>query len=67
LDREGKIVYIPLLEREKAKELIQSGMEKGKIEGKLEVASNMLANGIMPELVVKITGLPKERIQGLMN
>jgi predicted transposase YdaD len=36
LDKEGKIVYIPLLEREKAKELIESGIEKGKREGKLE-------------------------------
>jgi predicted transposase/invertase (TIGR01784 family) len=71
LDREGKIMYIPLLEREKAKELIQSGVEKGMKKGmekgKIEVARNLLAKGISPDIITETTGLPKERIQGLMN
>jgi predicted transposase/invertase (TIGR01784 family) len=67
LDREGKIMYIQLLEREKAKELIESGVEKGKIEGKIEVARNLLARGDSPDTVSKIAGLPKKKIRELMN
>jgi predicted transposase YdaD len=75
LDKEGKIMYIQLLEREKAKELIQSGVEKGKLEGKregrlegkLEIARNLLARGDSPDTVSKIAGLPKKKIQELMN
>jgi hypothetical protein len=63
LDKEGKIVYIPLMEREKAKELIEQGAEKAK----LEVARNMLAKGIAPELVVEIIGLPEGRIKRLVH
>jgi predicted transposase/invertase (TIGR01784 family) len=71
LDKEGKIMYIQLLERERAEELIQSGVEKGKLEGrlegKLEVARNLLARGDSPDTVSKIAGLPKKKIQELMN
>jgi predicted transposase/invertase (TIGR01784 family) len=56
-------MYIPLMLRDRADEIKQSGIE----EGKLEDARNMLAKGIAPELVVEITGLPEERIQGLLN
>jgi predicted transposase/invertase (TIGR01784 family) len=66
-NREGKFMYIPLMLRDKAEEIKQSGFEEGKIDGKLEDVRNMLANGIARELVVKITGLPEDRIQGLMN
>jgi hypothetical protein len=66
-NREGKSMYIPLMLRDSAAEIEQRGVEKGKIDGKIEDARNMLANGIAPELVGKITGLPAERIQELLN
>jgi predicted transposase/invertase (TIGR01784 family) len=68
-------MYIQLLEREKAKELVQSGIEKGiekgietgKPEGKLEVARNLLANGVSPDVIAKSAELPIEKIRKLMN
>jgi hypothetical protein len=59
LDKEGKMVYIPLLEREKAKELIE--------KGKLEVARNLLANGVSPDVIAKSAEIPVEKIRELMN
>ena len=66
-NREGKSMYIPLMLRDSADEIKQSGIEQGIEKGKIEVARNMLENGATPEFVVKTTGLPEERIQGLMN
>jgi hypothetical protein len=56
-------MYVQLLERKRAEELIQSGVEKGKIE----VARNLLARGDSPDTVSKIAGLPMKKIQELMN
>jgi hypothetical protein len=66
-NREGKSMYIPLMLRDRADEIKQSGFKEGRLEGKLEDARNMLANGATPEFIVKITDLPMERIHGLMN
>jgi predicted transposase/invertase (TIGR01784 family) len=66
-NREGKSMYIPLMLRDRADELIEKGVEKGVEKAKLEDARNMLAKGIATELVVEITGLPEERIKRLMN
>jgi predicted transposase/invertase (TIGR01784 family) len=70
-NREGKSMYIPLMLRDRADEIkrngFEEGIEKGVEKAKLEDARNMLAKGIAPELVVEITGLPEERIQGLLN
>jgi predicted transposase/invertase (TIGR01784 family) len=67
LDREGKIMYIPFLEREKANELIQSGMEQGIERGKEEMARSLLANGVSPDVIAKSAGLPVEQIRALAN
>ena len=40
----------------------KQGIEKGKSEGKLEVARNLLAEGMKIELIIKITGLSEEEI-----
>jgi predicted transposase/invertase (TIGR01784 family) len=61
--REGKAMYIPLIMRDSAAEIEQRGIEKGK----LEVARNLLASGIPPEVIAKSAGLPLERIQGLIG
>jgi hypothetical protein len=70
-NREGKSMYIPLMLRDSAAEIKRSGFEEGKIdgklEGKLEDARNMLAKGISRDIITEITGLPAERIQGLLN
>jgi predicted transposase/invertase (TIGR01784 family) len=67
LSREGKIVYIRMGEREEAAEIERRGMEKGKLEGKLEVARNLLANGISPDIIAKSADLSLEKVRALMN
>jgi predicted transposase/invertase (TIGR01784 family) len=71
LSEEGKIVHLYIGEREEAEKIrmsgINEGIEKGKLEGKLEVARNLLARGDSPETVSKIAGLPQEKIRELMN
>jgi predicted transposase YdaD len=59
LDREGKIVYVSIAEEY----YTQKGIEKGR----LEVARNLLANGVSPDIIAKSAGLPREKIQELMN
>jgi predicted transposase/invertase (TIGR01784 family) len=52
---------------------IELGMQKGKLEGKLEgkhereleIARNMLANGLDADLITKLTGLTLEEIRTL--
>jgi predicted transposase/invertase (TIGR01784 family) len=43
------------------------GRQEGRQEGKLEVASNLLANGVSPDIIVKSTGLSPDQIKNLMN
>jgi hypothetical protein len=74
-NREGRAMYIPLIMRDSAAEIeqrgiekgIKKGIEKGIEKGKLEVARNLLASGIQPEVIAKSADLPLERIQELMN
>ena len=49
--------------RKEKKQLYQ----QGKLEGKLEDASAMLLNGLSLPLIVKITGLSREEIEGLQQ
>jgi predicted transposase YdaD len=75
LNKEGKIVYIPLGERELAREIeqrgmekgIEKGMKKGMEKGKEEMARNLIAIGISPDIIAQSAGLPLERIQSLLN
>ncbi|MDR2174620.1 MAG: hypothetical protein LBO82_01620 [Synergistaceae bacterium] len=62
-NREGRAMYIPLIMRDSAAEIEQRGIEKGK----LEVARNLLASGMPPEVIAKSAGLPLERVRGLIN
>jgi predicted transposase/invertase (TIGR01784 family) len=70
-NEEGKAMYIPLIMRDSAAEIKQSGIEegiaKGIEKGKLEVARNLLADGMALEAIAKSTKLPLDQIQGLMN
>jgi predicted transposase/invertase (TIGR01784 family) len=62
-NREGKSMYIPLMLRDSAAEIEQRGAEKAK----LEVARNLLAKGIAPDIVTETTGLPEKQIKKLLN
>jgi hypothetical protein len=46
---------------------IEEGIERGIEKGKLEVARNLLARGISPDIIVESAGISLEQIQGLMN
>jgi anaerobic selenocysteine-containing dehydrogenase len=59
LDRDGKILYVSIAE--------EYYTNKGKLEGQIEVARKLLARGDSPETVSEIAGLPREKIQELMN
>ncbi len=41
--------------------------EKGKTEGKVEVAKGMLSKGMQISLISEITALPKEQIEQLKS
>ena len=41
------------------------GIEKGKEKGREEMARNLLANGISPEIIAKSAGLSLEKIQAI--
>jgi predicted transposase YdaD len=50
---------------------IQEGKLQGKLEGiqegKLEVARNLLARGVSPDIIAESVDMPLEKIRGLMN
>jgi predicted transposase/invertase (TIGR01784 family) len=43
------------------------GEEKGRQEGIIEVAKNLLANGVSPEIIAKSSGLSVDDIRTMMN
>jgi len=50
-----------------AEKWIQEGIEKGKLEGKLEDAKKMLQIGLNVEQIIEITGLRRDKIEELME
>jgi predicted transposase/invertase (TIGR01784 family) len=46
---------------------MEQGMEKGMEKGKLEIARNLLANGVPLDVITKSSGLPADKIQALAN
>ena len=70
LNKEGKIVYIPLGERELAIELEQRGAEREaqRSTEKMErMVRNLLADGISPDIIAKSADWPVERVKKLVN
>ena len=63
MSREDKNMYISVFERVYKAE----GMEKGKRENTLEMAKNLLAEGVSPEIIAKASGLAISEIHSLMN
>jgi len=46
---------------------IEQGMAKGIEQGKAEMARNLLANGISPDIIAKSAGLSVEQVRSMMN
>ena len=44
---------------------IEKGIEKGRKDSVIEIARNLLANGVSPEIVSASTGLSLDEIAGL--
>ncbi|MDR1481084.1 MAG: hypothetical protein LBI74_00490, partial [Synergistaceae bacterium] len=66
-NKEGESMYIPLLLRDSAADIEQRGREDGIEKGKLELARNLLTNGVSPDVIAKSAELPIEKIRELMN
>jgi predicted transposase/invertase (TIGR01784 family) len=47
------------------KNSLDTAKEEGKIEGKIEVAKNLLRNNVSIEIIINSTGLTKEEIENL--
>jgi predicted transposase YdaD len=70
LDREGKVMYEHFLKSVEEEHAEQRGIEKGIVKGiekgKQEVARNLLANGVSPEIITRSTGISPDDIRRLM-
>ena len=71
LDREGKIVYEHFLKDVEEEVVEQRGFEKGFENGfengKEEMARNLLAKGISPDIIAESAGWSVERVRTLVN
>jgi len=59
--------YVPIWLRDEREEGIKIGERKGKKEGKIETAINMLKKGFEIDVIVEITGLKRKEIEKLIN
>jgi predicted transposase/invertase (TIGR01784 family) len=74
-NKEGEAMYVPLMLRDSEAEIkqrgkdegINEGIKEGIKEGKLELARNLLARGISPDIIAESADLPQEKIRELMN
>jgi len=74
-----KLLYDNMTEKEKSayhhyldqtryeRNSIKTSYDKGKIEGKIEIAKNAVEMGLPIDNIIKLTGLSREQIQKLMN
>lgn len=71
LEKEGKIVFVSYAERVWRKKGVEEGLEKGRERGreeeKIEIAKNMLFDGIAVDVIEKYTGLSAVKITGLRD
>lgn len=66
LEKEGKFMYLSLAEQVSLEKGLEQGLEQGIEKGKLQVAINMLKNGLPMEDVVKFTNLPRSEIEAVL-
>ncbi|GHV46538.1 hypothetical protein FACS1894204_08360 [Synergistales bacterium] len=75
LDKEGKVMYVSVVEEKYVAKGMEKGMAKGREEGmakgmakgKEDMARNLLAKGVSPDVIAESAGLPLDQIQGMMN
>lgn len=53
------------MKREADKDILETAVAKGKVEEKIELAINMLSEGLLVTLVAKITGLTEAEVESL--
>ena len=62
-DMESELIGMNSIEADRERRAMREGIVKGKIEGKIEDARNMLAIGMTDDQIRDITGLTDEQIQ----
>ncbi len=71
LEKEGKIMYVSILEQVNGpkwkEEGLLEGLQKGRREGRLATARNMLGIGMTVDQIAKVTELPEEEVRKLMH
>ncbi len=83
LEEEKNMSYVTSFERLSREEGLQQGLQQGREEGREEglelglekgehrravaIAKNMLAEGMSPQAVQKLTGLPENEVMDLVN
>jgi predicted transposase/invertase (TIGR01784 family) len=60
-------MYVSVFERVYTARGMEKGREEGREEGKLEVARNLLAEGISPDIISRTSGISLEEVQNLQN
>ena len=63
LDKEGKLMYEPFLKQVEER----MAEQRGRAEGKEEMARELMANGVSPDIIARSAGLPVERVRALVN
>jgi predicted transposase YdaD len=67
MDKEDREMYTSVFERVYKAEGMSEGVEKGRREKALEMARNLLTDGVSPEVIAKASGLSAAEIRSLMN
>ncbi|GHS89734.1 hypothetical protein AGMMS49957_13580 [Synergistales bacterium] len=67
LEEGKKAMYVSIFEEVYTARGVKQGIEKGRLEGQVEVARNLLNDGLPVEKVAQYTTLPREEIERLRN
>ena len=71
LEQENKVSYISSIERLSKEEGLQQGLQQGEQLGEhrkaIAIAKNMLAEGMSPQAIQKLTGLPEKEVMDLVD
>ncbi|MDR1241261.1 MAG: hypothetical protein LBM00_00520 [Deltaproteobacteria bacterium] len=71
MSREDREMYVSIFEEVYTERGMEKGMEKGMEEGAkakaVEIAKNLLAEGVSPDVISRTSGLSLEEVRSLMN
>jgi predicted transposase/invertase (TIGR01784 family) len=65
--KEYREKYQSMIEEMAMKEAMEKGLEKGMKKSKQEMAKNLLARGISPDIIAESSGLSRDDVCALMN